>query len=222
MVAVCISPELREVIPDFQIGVIVYHRVTIAGTPAIIANKLPLYYQNIKLSLAEQPVATIPGVAEWRRIFKAVGTDPSRYRPSQEALLRKIARDGAPHHVNSAVDLNNFFSVQHGIPMGIYNLGTLEPPIQLIIGSEQDTYDALNGRQMSMANKIVAVDQQGAFGSPIVDSRRSALTESAEDALQMVYLRPSMKEADASRMLEKMAEMFVQVHGGDSSWTIVH
>lgn len=221
MVTVSISSKLRDSIPDFRVGVIVYHQLTVTQLPAIIAEKLPLYYQNIQLSLETQPIASIPGVHEWRALFKKAGSDPSRYRPSQEALLRKIARDGAPHSVNSAVDLNNFFSVQHSIPMGIYDLDTLKPPVIVTIGSVEDSYNALNGRIVNIEDKLTTIDQIGAFGSPIVDSKRSCITTDAKNALQIVYLRPSMSEDDAAHMLQKIAEMFVQVHGGDSDWSIV-
>lgn len=222
MLDVSVSEKLKALIPDFKAGAICYHRITISGMPPLIGERLPLFYKNIALSLEGQSFGDIPGVKEWRAVFKKIGTDPSRYRPSQEALLRKIKKDGAPHMIHSAVDLNNFFSVQYSIPLGIYNLAEIHGQVRITVGTSQDSYEGLNGRIMHMENKLISKDDTGAFGSPIVDSRRTSVTEKTADALQIVYLRPSMPDEEARKLIARMADMFTQVHGGSQEWSIVH
>jgi DNA/RNA-binding domain of Phe-tRNA-synthetase-like protein len=221
MFDVSISSQLRDAVPGFKIGVIYYPSIVIGDLPPLIGDRLPLYYENIQLSLDEHPVSEIAGVKEWRSLFKKVGTDPSRYRPSQEALLRKIKKDGRPHFIHSAVDLLNFFSVQHSIPMGLYDVKQLREPVQIKIGTEADQYEGLNGRTMHMNDKIVSADTISAFGSPIVDSKRTCVTEQTSCALQIVYLRPSMDREEALQLIAKMAEMFTQVHGGNHEFTLI-
>ncbi|MCO7127631.1 phenylalanine--tRNA ligase beta subunit-related protein [Sporolactobacillus shoreicorticis] len=221
MFDVSISSQLKEAVTDFKIGVIYYPAISVSDLPPLIGDRLPLYYENIQLSLNDHPVCEIPGIKEWRGIFKKTGTDPSRYRPSQEALLRKIKKDGAPHFVNSAVDLLNFFSVQHSIPMGLYDATKLNTPIHIRIGTDDDHYDGLNGRTMHMKDKILSADSIEAFGSPIVDSKRTCVTGQTKQALQIVYLRPSMDSDEAHLLITKMAEMFTQVHGGTHELTLI-
>lgn len=221
MLSFSISPQLKACTADFKMGIVIYHHIVISTMPQIISGRLPLFYQNIRLSLEEQAVADIPGVKEWRSVFKKAGTDPSRYRPSQEALFRRLKKYGSLPAVHSAVDLNNFFSLQYGIPLGIYDRKQIEEPVTVTIGTKTDCYDALNSRTMSMENKIVAVDRRGAFGSPIVDSVRTKVTEDTTDALQMVYVRPSMPKEKADRLVQKIAEMFVQVHGGTAEHAVI-
>lgn len=221
MVDISVSAKLKNLIPDFKAGIISYYHIVIADLPQIISERLPLFYENIRLSLESHPISTIEGVGEWHRIFKRTGTDPSRYRPSQEALLRRIRKEGRLHTIHSAVDLNNFFSVQYSIPLGIYDLDRLEEPIRITIGTAEDRYEALNGRTMNMENKIVSADREGAFGSPIVDSRRTCITEKTTGALQIVYIRPSMTAEESRRMIKKIAAMFTQIHGGENEWKII-
>lgn len=221
MLDLSVSTKLKSLVPDFKAGVICYHHIVISEMPPMIADRLPLFYESIQLSLESQPFGEIPGVKEWRSVFKKVGTDPSRYRPSQEALLRKIKKDGQPHMIHSAVDLNNFFSVQFSIPLGIYDLDYVRTPVRITVGTAKDEYDGLNGRVMNMENKIVSADSVGVFGSPIVDSRHTCVTEQTENALQIVYLRPSMPDEEVRKLISKIAEMFTQVHGGENEWTII-
>ncbi|GGL43334.1 B3/B4 domain-containing protein [Sporolactobacillus putidus] len=221
MLDISVSAKLKDLVPDFRAGVICYHHIVIADLPQIIAERLPLFYENIRLSLEDHPVSAVEGVKEWRGIFKKAGTDPSRYRPSQEALLRRIGKEGRLHTIHSAVDLNNFFSVQYSIPLGIYDLGHLEEPIRITVGTQEDQYEGLNGRIMNMENKMISADRSGAFGSPIVDSRRTCVTEQTTDALQIVYTRPSTPAEESRRMIKKIAGMFTQIHGGENEWKII-
>ncbi|MCL1630749.1 phenylalanine--tRNA ligase beta subunit-related protein [Sporolactobacillus sp. CPB3-1] len=221
MLDVTLSSQLKSAVPDFKIGVMFYSSIVIGKLPALIGDRLPVYYNNVQMSFDTQPISAISGIQEWRQIFKKVGTDPSRYRPSQEALLRKIKKDGTPHFVHSAVDLINFFSVQYSIPMGIYDAEQLDGAIQVRIGTETDQYDGLNGRLMHMNQKIISADRNGAFGSPIVDSKRTCVTPQTTQALQLAYVRPSMDSGEAQRLIEKMAEMFTQVHGGTYEWKLI-
>lgn len=221
MLDISVSAKLKNLVADFKAGVICYHHIVITDLPQIISGRLPLFYENTRLSLEDHPISAIDGVKEWRGVFKKTGTDPSRYRPSQEALLRRIRKEGHLRAIHSAVDLNNFFSVQYSIPLGIYDLDHLHAPLQITVGTEEDRYDGLNGRMMNMEKKIVSVDRDGAFGSPIVDSERSRVTKNTENALQIIYIRPLMPVEEGRRMIRKIAEMFTQIHGGEHEWEII-
>ena len=59
-------------------------------------------------------------------------------------------------------------------------------------------------------------DEAGPFGSPFVDSKRTAVTEATTSALQVVFLRPSMQKEAATKLVESMGQMFTQVHGGEA------
>lgn len=95
--------------------------------------------------------------------------------------------------INSAVDLNNFFSLQYEIPFGIYNLDQLQDSIILRLGNEGESYKGLNGRENSLQGRLVSADAQGPFGSPIVDSARTKVDNTTANALHIAYLRPSMR-----------------------------
>jgi len=117
--------------------------------------------------------------------------------------------------------LNNFFSLQYEIPIGIYDSGNLEGSIMIRIGKEGEEYSGLNGRSNSLQHLIVAADAQGPFGSPFVDSEKTAVTESVTQAVHIIYLRPSMSLASAKKMVSSLADMFTQIHGGHSDWAII-
>lgn len=215
MVNITVSPSIYASCPQFKLGVIQYQQIIIGNSPQMLRGRFQLYQENIKFDFLDQSVTADPTIQEWRSIVKAFGVDPSRYRHSAEALLRRVKSGHHIHFVNSAVDVTNLLSLQYKIPFGIYDLAQLTGPIELKIGTSDDKYEALNGRTYNLKNKLMLNDHSGPFGSPFVDSTRSSVTELTKQALHIVYIQPSLAQPEAKRLLSAVANMFVSLHGGD-------
>lgn len=211
---IAVSEAIKQAIPEFKIGVILYNDIVVDDSPQMLKGKLQLFQESIYFDLQETAVADILELAEWRRIFKAIGTDPSKYRPSSESLYRRIQKKNFVPTIHSAADVNNFFSLYYKIPIGIYDLDKLEGPVAVEIGTDQDEYIAINGRTVNFSRKLVSKDIHGPFGSPIVDSQRTAVTKDTKNAVQIVYLLPSMTQEQCKKLLQSMQNMFLQIHGG--------
>ncbi|OZM58028.1 hypothetical protein CIB95_00150 [Lottiidibacillus patelloidae] len=209
-----ITDDIKEKLPRFKIGVIEYDDITISETPKMIKGRLQFFEQSLQFELETKAISEYPSLMEWRTIFKQVGTDPSKYRPSSEALYRRVKKGNSIITDNSAIDINNFFSLQYAIPFGIYNKDIIQEPVILSIGGEDSQYDALNGRLVNMGGKLVSSDAVGPFGSPIVDSKRTMITTDTTRALQIIYFTPSISNEHATEMLRAVEKMFIQVHGG--------
>lgn len=218
---VVVAETIKQMIPEFKVGIILYNHIVVDDSPQMLKGRLQLFQESIYFDLQETAIADIPELAEWRRAFKTIGTDPSRYRPSSESLYRRIQKKNFIPTIHSAADVNNFFSLYYKIPIGIYDLDKLEGPITIDIGTDQDEYIAINGRTVNFSRKIVSRDIHGPFGSPIVDSQRTAVTKETKNAVQIVYLLPSMKEEQCEKLLQSMQNMFIQIHGGDATFQLV-
>ncbi|MFC7686730.1 B3/4 domain-containing protein [Ureibacillus sp. GCM10028918] len=213
---ISLDKELLQTNDQLKIGIIHYTKIVVSESPQMIKGRTQLYQENLYLELQENPVTQREGIAEWRTVWKSFGADPNRYRHSAESLMRRIAKQNylAPFH--SAVDLNNFFSLQYEIPIGIYDIEKLAGDVEISLGDEQTGYEGLNGRFNSLTNILYSKDQEGAFGSPFVDSIRTAVTEETSEAIQIFYLRPSLDESECNQLLATAGNMFTQVNGGDS------
>lgn len=214
LISVRISSEIREKIPDFKIGVLAYHDITAGAAPQTLNDQMSDLQKELTVILEQKSYADIPGLAEWRKVFKTLGTDPSRYRPSAEALYRRVKKGDKLPAIHSIADVNNYFSLKYEIPLGIYDLDQLSEPVEIRVGTDTDGYEGINGRKMKMKGKLLSSDQYGAFGSPIVDSKRTMTTEQTKNALQIVYLRPSTGDREAGLLLEDIGHTFEQIHGG--------
>jgi DNA/RNA-binding domain of Phe-tRNA-synthetase-like protein len=181
----------------------------------MLKGRMQLFQEHLFFDLEEKELSSVEGVNEWRALWKKFGSDPGRYRPSIEALLRRIRKQNYLSPVNSVIDLNTFFSLQYEIPVGIYDASSLKGDMQLLLGNSETSYTALNGRENRFDGILVLVDDNGPFGSPYVDSQRTAVTEHTTEAYQVFFLRPSIEMAEAEEMLAAAGKMFTQVNGGE-------
>ncbi|MBT2641422.1 hypothetical protein J7I80_04225 [Bacillus sp. ISL-41] len=215
-----VSKAICDLIPGFSVGIIQYKDIQVGESPQMLKGRLQLFQESIYFELLEKNVTDLEGIKEWRAIFKTTGKDPNRYRHSAEALYRRVAKQNYLQPLHSAIDLNNFFSLEYQIPIGVYDSDKLVGNVTIKIGEENEEYTGLNGRTNNLANLIISADEQGPFGSPFVDSERTAVTEKTTNALQIVYLRPSSSPESMQKMTESLMNMFIQIHGGSGTYRI--
>lgn len=138
-----------------------------------------------------------PTVAALRKLFKAAGCDPSRYRPSSEALLRRVLKGESLPAIHPLVDLNNCLSVALAVPCCIVAEGSFSPPVTLRAGAPGESYESLRG-PFNLEGKPLLADAQGPFGTPITDSQRVKVTDGTRVAFLVAYLPTGVVTPEAA------------------------
>lgn len=133
-------------------------------------------------TLAEHPTA-----AALRALFRAAGCDPTRYRPSSEALLRRVLKGDSLPAIHPLVDLNNALSMALAVPACVTAWGRIAPPVTLRAGHPGEEMASLRG-PFPLAGKPLLADADGPFGTPITDHERVKVTADARRALLVAYL----------------------------------
>ena len=212
-----VDKELFKIVPDLKLGINHYTKITVSESPQMLKGRLQLFQEQLFFELEKKPFTDFPGLQAWRKTWKAFGADPNRYRPSAEALFRRIKKQNYLQPFHSAVDLNTFFSLQYEIPAGIYDLDKTVGNVQLTLGAEEDGYDGLNGRSNSLEKILLVKDDYSPFGSPFVDSIRTAVTEETTDALHVFFIQSSMGTEEALKLTTACGNMFTSISGGKSA-----
>lgn len=218
---ISLSKVLCSIVPGFQVGVLNYRNIMVGHSPQMFMGKMQTFQESLFFDIENKNITDLEGIKEWRQVFKQTGKDPNRYRHSAEALYRRIKKQNYLTAVNSAIDVNNFFSMKYQIPIGIYDIEKITGDVTITIGQENDEYIGLNGRANSLNNLIVSTDQVSPFGSPFVDSERTAVTEATKNTLQIVYLQPSLNEEESKLLLQSLMDMFLQIHGGEGEYDLI-
>ena len=139
----------------------------------------------------------VPGADAARTIFRALGLDPTKRRPSSESLLRRALRDMEQPHVNNVVDALNLVSLRALLPLGLYDAARIDGEVTARVGRDGEAYDALTGASLALAGRPLLADAEGPFGTPITDSVRTSIT--ADTTSCAVYLYAPL-DSDAGEL----------------------
>ena len=150
--------------------------------------------------------ADIPGVAETRALFHRLDIDPTKTRPSSEALLRRVLQGKGLPRVHPLVDACNLCSLEHQLPLGLYDRDLVRGSITARLGAEDEGYPGIRKQWVNLAGRLLLADEDGAFGAPTSDSRRTAVTASTRNALIVVFSPPE-RAGDLSTALERIADL---------------
>jgi DNA/RNA-binding domain of Phe-tRNA-synthetase-like protein len=197
-------------------GINVYRGLSLRSAPPLQAY-IAAQRQAIRLAHA---AALPPGFAMSRRLYKSFGIDPTKHRPSSEALWRRLRdRDDFPA-VNPPVDLTNLLSLRFQVCYGLYDLERIQPPLVIALGASDDGYQGIRKQFLDFNGKIVLRDRQGAFGNPSADSLRASVNESSRDILQVLFFAPDDPERQRvlSATLDAFNEFFAMT--GNRSYLI--
>ncbi len=186
MLDIAISGDFSRVGVTVRLGCI-QARVEVAKTSVPLGQALKLEAELRVESLTERVIPEIPAIAAARQAFKALGKDPSRYRVSSEALIRRLDQSKVLFRINTVVDTNNLVSLHTGMSAGSYRTEALTPPLVFRKAVAGESYQAIGRGPLNLENLPVLTDAQGPFGSPTSDSERSMITLDTEQVLMVIY-----------------------------------
>ena len=144
-------------------------------------------FRKTKDEIFDYGVNEVPNIKESRAAYKAFGKDPSRYRVSSEALIRRIGQGKGLYEVNTVVDVNNLISIESGFSAGSYDVEKLGDRLVFRIGKKGETYQGIGKDEVNIEALPVLSDEEGAIGSSTSDSRRAMITEDAREVLTLIY-----------------------------------
>ncbi len=168
------------------------------------------------LAEAEARVRIAPPAesAAVRTMYKKIGIDPTKTRPSNEALLRRVRKGDAIPRINSAVDIVNWCSLEFQLPYGLYDAAKMGGRVTMRRGAEGEKYAGIRKDEVNVGGRITVADEQGPFGNPTSDSARTMVTPATTELLVIVYAPTEIAKAQLERVAQVTAERLQQILGG--------
>ncbi|KRO18414.1 B3/B4 domain-containing protein [Lacticaseibacillus saniviri] len=158
-----------------------------ANAPALWTECLNPLLAQIEQQDTLETIRENPTIQATKRVYKALGKDPARFRPSSDSLWRRAAKGQGLYQVNALVDLNNAVSLLTHLPFGSYDLDKVTAPLRLTVGQADQTYPGIGKKAIDLNHLMVLADSVGPFGSPTSDSTRAMITETTQHALIVGY-----------------------------------
>lgn len=183
-----ISDEVKKLVPDCALGVILY-RAKIEKASDELTEFFNSVTEDIGSKYETKAIADMPHIRPTRAAYKALGKDPHSYRSAAEQMLRRIILNKGLYHVNNGVDVNNIISVTSGYSIGSYDTEKIKGDITLCRAPEGTHYKGIGKDTYEYNVEFLPAlfDDEGCFGNPSSDSQRTMLKNGEREILFIFY-----------------------------------
>lgn len=182
---ISVSEELKAKVPEVKLACIV--------CDVILQQKNEGLWEAVEKKVAGlagklqiDEISSIPAIAASRKAYKACGKDPSRYRLSAEALLRRVVNRNEIYQINNVVDLLNLVSISTGFSIGGYDADKINGEVVFGIGRAGEPYTGIGRGELNIEGMPVFRDADGAFGTPTSDSERTSVSMDTKRFLMII------------------------------------
>ena len=201
---ITVSPDLRSVL---RLGLVALDDVTVVEREPRLDAPLAEAESRMRVNPPEERLAV-------RAMYRRVGLDPTKRRPSSEALLRRVRKGEPLPRINSLVDVCNWCSLEFQLPYGLYDLSRVSGPIVLRLGREGESYPGIRKDDVHVGGRIALADDEGAFGNPSSDSARTMVTKETTRALLVVFAPSELDQAALDHVVNVSSARARQYRGG--------
>jgi len=210
-VEIAIAPELQGRV---MLGVFRLAGVTVEAGSQTLNDEVDALCAEMRSRYGGGKSAEVPGAEDARRLYKALGIDPTKTRPSNEALLRRALKGESLYRINTLVDALNLSSLRFQLPFGLYDSDRIAPPVLLRKGGKGESYEGIRKGSVNVDERPVLVDAEGPFGNPTSDSARTCITEGTRSALVVGYAPAGYSQRRLEEVLDGTESCLVRHCGG--------
>lgn len=214
MINIEVSKEIRDVCPQF-IGAALSTQITNTEYSPALWQEIARFEKEYRQTYTTDSLKKHPAILATRQIYKRCGKDPSRYRPSSEALIRRMLKGHELYQINTAVDLINLASIRFGYSIGGFDADKIQGN-QLIlgIGKAEEPYEGIGRGPLNIEGLPVYRDREGGIGTPTSDHERTKLSTTTENILALVNGYDGNKEQvlACAQFMQELFQKYTDAH----------
>ena len=172
---IIVSEEIESVCPTF-VGACV--EANVVNTPYCqeLWDEIHALGEKYKETLTTESLKEMSGIAATRKVYRACGKDPSRYRPASEALIRRMLQGKELYQRDTLVDLVNLASIAYGYSIGGFDADKFEgDTLTLGVGKAGEPYEGIGSGMINIEGLPVYRDKIGGVGTPTSDNERTKM-----------------------------------------------
>lgn len=173
---IVVSSEIQTVCPEF-VGACVKAKVSNSPYCQPLWDEIDAMGNKYRSTLTTESLKQLSGIAATRRVYRACGKDPSRYRPASEALIRRQLTNKSLYQIDTLVDLTNLASIAYGYSIGGFDADKFHgDTLTLGIGRAGEPYEGISRGMINIEGLPVYRDATGGVGTPTSDNERTKIT----------------------------------------------
>ncbi len=218
MIKISISDKLRETCPSLNLGCI-QASITMKAQEPQLWQEISEVCKYLTDRMVSEDIAKLKTIKDARTAYRKLGQDPTRYRVSSEALLRRVIKDKGLYQINNIVDINNLISLDSYHPVCTYDLGKIAPPLTFTVGGVGETYSGIGRGLISIEHIPTFEDTTGKFGSTTSDSERAMVTMDTKEIL--LYIVSFNQDDLMEQWVEKAKNLLITYGEGKNIETMI-
>ena len=185
MIQIELSTEIKTACPELTVLAIAC-RVKNSPSDGALWQEIAVEEAAVKAACRLEEVNKWAPIKATRTAYKRLGKDPNRYRPSAEALRRRILRELPLYRIDTLVDLINLVSIRTGYSIGGFDADKIEGALTLGVGREGERYEGIGRGLLNIAGLPVYRDQVGGIGTPTSDEERTKISLETTSLLMII------------------------------------
>ena len=185
MIQIELSTEIKTACPELTVLAIAC-RVKNSPSDGALWQEIAAEEATVKAACRLEEVNKWAPIKATRTAYKRLGKDPNRYRPSAEALRRRILRELPLYRIDTLVDLINLVSIRTGYSIGGFDADKIEGALTLGVGREGERYEGIGRGLLNIAGLPVYRDQVGGIGTPTSDEERTKISLETTSLLMII------------------------------------
>ena len=186
---VIVSNEIEQICPEF-VGVCLEAEVVNTPYNEALWSEIETLGEKFRKELTTESLKELTSISATRRVYRAFGKDPSRYRPASEALIRRVLQGKELYQRDTLVDLVNLASIAYGYSIGGFDADKfMGDTLTLGIGREGEPYEGIGRGMINIQGLPVYRDALGGVGTPTSDNERTKMS------LETRHLLPNLKKS---------------------------
>ena len=215
-IIVNVSQEIESVCPEF-VGACVEAQVVNTPYCEELWQEIEALGERFRSELTTESLKDMTSIAATRRVYKACGKDPSRYRPASEALIRRMLQGKELYQRDTLVDLVNLASIAYGYSIGGFDADKfVGNTLTLGIGREGEPYEGIGRGLLNICGLPVYRDAEGGVGTPTSDNERTKMTIDTRHLVVLIngYDGNEQRVRENAEYIQQLLCKYCQSDGG--------
>ncbi len=205
-----ISSELASRCPEYRVAA-VYAEVTNTPFSEGLWQEIDSFTQELRATETPDTIKQQPAIAATREAYRRFGKDPSRYRPSAEALRRRLLRGLELYRIDTLVDLINLVSLRTGYSIGGFDADKIQGAgLCLGVGHADEPFEGIGRGPLNIEGLPVWRDAQGGIGTPTSDHERTKMDVNTRHILALIngYDGDEQRLREAAEMTQALLRKY--------------
>ncbi len=183
-IKIAIENRVKNIV---KLGVIQFTKLKVTSKNNLLLAELEILSSELRAKYLS-PADAMDRLNITRSLYQKIGLDPTKTRPSSEALLRRVLKSNPLYQINSLVDTCNFCSLKLLLSLGLYDVSKVFGNVHLRLGRENEGYEGIRKEFINVKERLTLADELGPFGNPSADSARTMITGKTTDALFVIFV----------------------------------